>query len=206
MAQLTPDFFETILKMEGGYQDIPEDTGNYACGVLVGTNMGVSAVALSNWYNRCITRDEMENLDVDTAFSFYAWYFDIYNCYKIESQKLAELCMNNTMGSPTGAAKTEQRALNKLGYNVTVDGNRGPNTLAALNAAWKRSPSTIYNAIRDEWIVYLKSLNRPQFIDGWLYRVNKYFPAMAQVKNGFMVVAFGAILTIYFITKKKQKA
>lgn len=185
MSQLTAAFFATILKMEGGYQNRSDDTGNYnTCGELVGTNMGVSAVALSTWVGRCVSEAEMKGLDRQTAFNFYAWYFDHYNLYQVQNQQFAELLMNNTMGSPTGAAKSEQRALNRMGYSLTVDGNRGGQTIQALNDAWKRNPQGIYNTVREEWINYLNSINKPQFIDGWMYRMNRFFPMMGFPTTG----------------------
>lgn len=179
MSQLTPQFFQTILKMEGDYQKMPDDNGNYSCGALVGTNMGVSGVALTDWYGRCVSEDEVRGLDQHTAFEFYAWYFDKYNLYHVQDQKFAEFLMNNTMGSPAGAARAEQKALNRLGYSVSVDGQRGPQTIQALNDAWKKNPAGIYNAVRGEWIKHLESINKPQFLDGWMIRLNKWFPPLS---------------------------
>lgn len=206
MSQLTPAFFQTILKMEGGYQNRPDDTGNYnTCGQLVGTNMGISAVAYSTWVNRCATEAEMKGITKETAFSFYAWYFDRYNLFQIQDQKLAELLMNNTMGSPTGAAKAEQRALNRMGYSVAVDGARGQQTINALNAAWKKNPQGIYNTIREEWINYLHSINKPQFIEGWMYRINRYFPPLGAVTSG-AAIDLAIIAFFVFVGYKIVKA
>jgi len=84
MAQLTDEFFKKILAMEGGYQDNPHDRGNYSCGKLVGTNMGVSAVALSTWLRRCVTVDDVKNLSVTDAKNFYSWYFDFYGLLTLQ--------------------------------------------------------------------------------------------------------------------------
>ena len=179
MSQLTHEFFKTILKMEGGYQNRTDDTGNWnPCGELAGTNMGVSAVALSEWVGRCVTESEMRTLDQATAFNFYAWYFDKYRLFEIQDQKFAELLMNNAMGSPGGATRSAQRALNALGFNIQVDGSMGQQTINALNDAWRKNPAGIYNMVRDQWLLYLKSINKPQFLDGWIYRLDKYFPAL----------------------------
>lgn len=202
MAQLTSQFFATILKMEGGYQNRPDDSGNYACGQLIGTNMGVSAVALRDWWNRCPSEAEMRTLTQNQAFNFYAWYFDRYNLYRIESQQLAELCMNNTMGSPAGAAKSEQRALNSLGYNVSVDGVRGAQTIAALNKAWQKNPSAIYNAVRAEWVQYLYSIDKPQFITGWMTRLNRFFPPISGSNATIGIGLAAAILLAIYVTSK----
>lgn len=186
--------------MEGGYQNRPDDNGNWACGELIGTKYGVSAVAFQTWVGRCPTASEIQSLDESQAWNFYAWYFNRYNLYHIENQSFFELLANNTMGSPGGAARAEQRALNRLGYSVPVDGVRGPQTLGALNAAWAQNPQSIYNAVREEWIKHLQSLNKPQFLQGWLYRMDTFFPPI-----GAGVIAGVSLLLLFaaFLILKK---
>lgn len=202
MAQLTTAFFNTILKIEGGYQNRADDSGNYACGQLIGTNMGIAAPSLQTWWNRCPTVADMKGLTQAQARDFYAWYFDRWNLYPIENQQFFELLANNTMGSPAGAARVEQRSLNALGYPVAVDGNRGPATIAALNQAWRDNPTKIYNTVRAEWVKYLQSLNKPQFLAGWMYRMDKFFPPLGSGGNGsglaWLAVAGAAVLYIAF--------
>lgn len=206
MAQLTPTFFKTILQIEGGYQNRTDDSGNYACGQLIGTNMGISAGALQTWWARCPTVAEMKGLSQAQARDFYAWYFDRYNLYPIESQQLFELLANNTMGSPANAARVEQRTLTALGYPIAVDGVRGPATIAALNRAWRDNPTRLYNAIRGAWVDYLKSLNKPQFLAGWLYRMDRFFPP---ISGGTVALGAGILLgfaALWFFTQKKRAA
>ena len=200
MAQLTQAFFDKILRIEGGYQAMPDDNGNWACGQLVGTKYGVSAVAFQTWVGRCPSVEEMKSLTTGTAYQFYAWYFDRYNLYPIENQQFFELLANNTMGSPTNAARVEQRALNKMGYTVAVDGVRGPATVAALNAAWRANPSAIYNTVREDWIQYLKNLNKPQFLTGWLKRMEQFPPLGAA---GIGIGAAALLLLGIFLFRKK---
>lgn len=202
MASLTPHFFATILAIEGGFQNHPGDSGNYCNGQLVGTKYGMSAVAVSTWWGRCPSEQEMRDLTHPDAQEFYAWYFDRYNLFQIENQQFFELLANNAMGNPGNAAKVAQRVLNQMGYNVSVDGAFGPQTLGALNDAWKRYGSAAYNAIREAWVQYLKGLNRPEFIEGWLYRMNKYFPAMATTGIS-LGLALVVVLVGYQIFKKR---
>lgn len=201
MAQLTPDFFRKILKIEGGYQNRTDDSGNYACGQLIGTNMGISAGALETWWGRCPTVAEMRGLTQAQAFDFYAWYFNQYNLYQVENQQFFELLANNTMGSPLNAARAEQRVLNRLGYPVAVDGQRGPNTISALNKAWRANSTSVYNGIRSEWISYLQSINKPQFLPGWMHRLDNFFPPLGGTVGGgsvWLAVAGAALLYIIF--------
>lgn len=202
MAQLTQPFFKKILAIEGGYQAFPTDNGNYCQGQLIGTKYGMSAVAVSTWWGRCPSVAEMQALTESDAFGFYSWYFDIFNLYQVENQQLFELLANNTMGSPSNAAKIEQRVLKGLGYNVAVDGSRGPQTIAAINDAHVRHGVKFYNQVRDAWVQYLRSLNRPEFIEGWMYRMNKYFPPI----SGEMGTSLGLGLLLLLIGYRVFKA
>lgn len=199
MAQLTNSFFQKILKIEGGYQNLPTDSGNYCGGALIGTNMGMSAVAVGEWWGRCPTVAEMKAMDQKTAFDFYAWYFNRYRLFGIENQQFAELLMNNTMGNPSQAAKIEQRVLNEFGYTVAVDGVRGSQTVAALNAAYAQHGARLHNTIRERWIEFLLSINKPEFHAGWLKRMES-FPPMSVGVGGITLVGIG--LLIYLIIKK----
>lgn len=203
MAQLTTDFFQKILAIEGGYQNHPDDTGNYCNGQLIGTKFGMSAIAVGTWWGRCPSVQEMKDLTTADAQDFYAWYFDRYSLFQIQNQKFFELLANNTMGSPANAAKVAQRALNQIGFKVDVDGIFGPQTIDALNEAWQRYGAKAYNLIRKAWIEYLESLNRPQFIEGWLYRMNRYFPPIGVAGSiGFTITA----LTVIWIILKNKRA
>lgn len=158
---------------------MPTDSGNYCNGQLVGTKYGMSAVAISSWWGRCPSESEVKNLTESDAKAFYAWYFDNFGLFGIENQLFFELVANNAMGSPANAARVAQKVLNQFGYSVEIDGAFGPETINALNSAWRSKGAVIYNAMREAWVTYLVNLNRPEFIEGWLYRMNRFFPALA---------------------------
>ena len=201
MASLTDDFFKKILSIEGGYQAMPSDKGNYCNNALVGTKYGMSAVAVSAWWGRCPTVSEMKNLKEQDAFNFYAWYFNRYGLFQIENQLLFELIANNTMGSPGNACKIEQKILNNLGYNIKVDGNRGPETINAINDAWRKHGADFYNQIRNAWIQYLKDLNRPEFIQGWLIRMDKFPPLNVEESLEIGIPILILVIGTYLIFK-----
>jgi len=203
MAQLTQPFFRKILAMEGGFQCFPNDNGNYnACGELVGTNMGVSAVAYSQWVGRCPSEAEMCGITKAVAFDFYSWYFDRYQLFGIESQDLFELVANNTMGNPQQSAKAAQRALVALGYPTDVDGSFGPQTIGNLNkAARERGVPTVFNAIRQNWVGWVQ--NVPTWGAALVARMEKYFPEMnlSTAMGGGLLFATLLFATLLFTTK-----
>lgn len=204
MAQLTDQFFKTILQIEGGYQAHPADTGNYCGGVLVGTKFGMSAIAVSDWLGRCPTPSEMKNFTEQDAKNFYAWYFHRSGLYQIENQQFFELLANNTMGSFSNAVRVEQRVLNSLGYSLSVDGVRGPLTISALNEAYRKYGVKLYNAIREAWVQYLYGLNNPTFIEGWIKRMDKYFPPLAVAAAGGSAVLILLLIALLWPKKNGQ--
>jgi len=173
MAQLTDEFFKKILAMEGGYQDNPHDRGNYSCGKLVGTNMGVSAVALSTWLRRCVTVDDVKNLSVTDAKNFYSWYFDFYGLFDIADQRTFEIIANSTMGSPVALERIVNRRYDTKDF--LLDGRLSKAVIDGIN---NDDQLQLYNDIRYEWIEYLKNLNKPEFLEGWLKRMDKYYPPL----------------------------
>ena len=56
MAEFIP-IHNFVIKEEGGYQDMPSDTGNYVDGVLVGTNYGISAPVLKSYLGRTPSKE-----------------------------------------------------------------------------------------------------------------------------------------------------
>lgn len=178
MSQFSQDFFEKILAMEGGYQADPDDVGNYVCDKLIGTNRGISAIALREYLGRCPTVADSKGIDDSFAWYFYTWYFGKKSRYlEVEDQETAELLMNNHMGAPARAAEAAQRAMNHFGYGLEIDGIAGSKTIAAINDAVRQNKTVAYNAIRLKWLEYLKTTNA-KFRDGLIARIENNFPAL----------------------------
>lgn len=182
MGEITPNFFQKILQMEGGFQDNPKDVGNTACGKVIGTKYGVSAVAWQTWKKRCPAKSDIQNMTEGDAKAFYTWYRNFYRLDEIQNQALFEIIFNNVMGSPKQAGKALQRALNQFGYGLEEDGAIGSKTLAAVNHAAKQSLAATYNAVRAEWLAYLQGTN-PAFRKGLITRVETHFPPLSSPNN-----------------------
>ena len=82
---------ETALKLEGGYQKLSSDPGNYnSKGELVGTNFGVSAKAYESWINRPPTEEDIRSITKELAtYIFKVWYWDAVRASEIHSQAVA---------------------------------------------------------------------------------------------------------------------
>lgn len=122
---------QKTLKFEGGYQDNPNDPGNFnSAGVNIGTNMGISAPALERYLGRVPTREDMLQLAHETAAEIYRRdYWNAVRAGEIINPDLAALLFDMAVNhGPASAVRTAQRAV-----GVKADGRMGPVTLAALN-------------------------------------------------------------------------
>lgn len=95
---------QAILREEGGYQNSPSDTGNFACGVNVGTKYGISAPTLQANIGKCPLPSDMINLTLDQAARIYeSKYWDKILGDTIANQSIAELLMDAIVNQGQGA-------------------------------------------------------------------------------------------------------
>lgn len=71
MANFYTDSLPTILKDEGGYQNLSYDSANYCDGKLIGTKYGISAIGYKGYYGVCPTVEQMKNLTTDQAAAIF---------------------------------------------------------------------------------------------------------------------------------------
>lgn len=185
-----------IIEAEGGYQDIPGDTGNYnSNGQLVGTNHGISAPVYEDYLGHPPSAAEMQAMPVETAFEIYeANYWNVLKCSSINSQSLAEIICDHGINAGTSrAAKIIQTICNIYGSVLIVDGAIGTKSLAEIN---RYNANSLYNSYKDARIYYYdylcvytvpadwsalfkswgvgQSVNNRQFHTGWINRVNSF--------------------------------
>lgn len=149
-----------IFNHEGGFQNNPNDPGNYANGKLIGTNMGISAKAFPQF--------DIQNLSRDTAKSIYKQEF--WDRIKGESlpEPVALVAMNIAVMSGTGrAAQFLQEEFPELKKDRAI----GPKTLQAIR---ERDPIELAHSLLDKHLAYMKSLPQWQsFGRGWSRRVEE---------------------------------
>lgn len=166
------DAIDTVLLHEGGYVNDPNDSGG-------ATNYGVSDRAdgkvdgLIDLDRDGVGDTAPKNLTRTQAIEYYRRFYwrSIYD--GIAFQKLATKVFDFAVNMGHAAAhKLLQRALCKCGKTVTIDGNFGPATLAAVNqvngpdltAALCTEAEARYRAI-----VAAKP-SQAKFLNGWIRR------------------------------------
>lgn len=150
-----------VLEHEGGYVNDPDDPGGE-------TKYGVS--------KKSYPHVDIASLTIEQAKDIYYedWWLPL-KCPQIHDDKVAQkyldTCVNTGKGTGT---KILQRALQMIGYRITVDGAIGPKTLAAVNAA---DPQALLVAMRQQQKAHYEQLIQKnpkleKFRRGWMARAN----------------------------------
>lgn len=150
-----------VLEHEGGYVNDPDDPGGE-------TKYGVS--------KKSYPHVDIASLTIEQAKDIYYedWWLPL-KCPQILDDKVAQkyldTCVNTGKGTGT---KILQRALQMIGYRITVDGAIGPKTLAAVNAA---DPQALLVAMRQQQKAHYAQLIQKnpkleKFRRGWMARAN----------------------------------
>lgn len=192
----TPEegFAHAIKTWEGGYQAMPEDTGNWVTlpngeERLVGTNLGVTPAALAKHRGKHpyeITEDDIRGLQIEEAVEIgMTHYYRAVGYDKLPWTPVTEVWVDIGWGSgPRTSIKHLQRLI-----GTGDDGVIGPYTIKAFTE-WlrgadglpsleehKRAVSQTYNwrasFYRD--ITRRRPANK-RFLRGWLNRARYYTP------------------------------
>lgn len=129
--------FRTLLGLEGGYSDDPEDSGGK-------TNLGVTIGVA----RKCGYKGRMQDIPRDVVKAIYRKeYWDACRCGDMDDYVIAAEVFDTAVNcGRVYAARFLQRALNlfnnrgKRYPDVKVDGKIGKNTIRILNRALKAAP------------------------------------------------------------------
>lgn len=164
-------FLPIVLRFEGGFVDDPTDPGGE-------TNKGITMATFQHSAHELLGIDPTsENLkaltDAQAGIVYKALYWDKMNGDDFHLQDLANIVCDFYVNAGTNATVLLQRILNGMGAHVAADGAIGPASIQALNAL---PQADVYRKYKQARINYYQSLgNRfPQFLQGWLNRVNAF--------------------------------
>lgn len=155
-----------VLKWEGGFGHFKEDPGG-------ATNRGITFALFKEYAARLgllPNIDGLKSLTEDQAKQIYKLRFwDVMKGDQIINQNIANIIFDAFVNSGKWGLKLAQKEVGS-----TPDGEFGPKTLQALNAA---APKMLFGAIKEARITYYNNLveRKPHmniFHKGWLNRVN----------------------------------
>lgn len=133
----------TTLKHEGGFVNDPVDPGGATnWGMSIRYLKGRGDVDGDGWLDGDIDRDgdididDIKQMTVDEAIDLYrSGFWDKYDYDQIKDYTVAARVFDMTVNmGARQTGKIVQRALNKTGHNLVVDGLVGRNTFKAINA------------------------------------------------------------------------
>jgi lysozyme family protein len=200
---------------DGTYNDDYNDTGNWSSnkvgvGSFIGTNRSISAPTLASWRGRPVTATDMKNLSREEAIQIYkAKYWDDINADQINDQTLAEFLADMKSSAGSNGLKAMQKALNKAGENIPVDGNFGTRSREALNRQIRKNKANIYNLFRAEMIYYYQNQAKGKYAN-WIKSLDRDYPEMPEETNReksakiFIVLLAVAVAIWYFFFRTKS--
>lgn len=177
---------EKTLKWEGGYCDVPGDTGGetiFGIARNANPNSGIWPI-LDEYKNelspfdkskykeledRCLSNETFRN-EMDTLYREKYW--NAIKGDEIQSQDVANSLYDFAVNSgPSRAVKYIQRVL-----NVADDGILGNGTLSVINSA---EPKELNNKLCDARAEFFKVIaqkgQNAKFLKGWLRRVEDFY-------------------------------
>jgi lysozyme family protein len=154
--------FEKLIGHEGGYQNDPNDRGNWTSGVigvgeLKGTKYGISAMSYPQL--------DIKNLTLEQAKEIYKRdFWGRFNALKLTDGMQFMLFDAAVNHGPGNAVRMLQRAV-----DVIDDGHIGPVTMLAVSKITPRILLLKFAAERLMFITRLRSFDR--YGRGWVSRV-----------------------------------
>lgn len=179
MADFKPIYRKTLL-FEGGFQQFPQDSANYCNGVLIGTNLGISAIAYKQYFGKCPTVQDMKNLTEETAMGIFKKnYWDKIAGDYINNQSVANLMFQYIIGSGASQISELKRMANLVAGKPIIVENDNPITKSEaekINGIDQRK----YHAELKSWRYKLydsivkRNPEKGIFLNGWRKRLDSY--------------------------------
>lgn len=156
-----------IKKWEGGFVNDPSDLGGATNkGITIGT---YTLYRKSKGLPKPTVSDLKRITDEEWMDIFKSKYWDKFRADEIQSQSVADICVDWLWMSGSTAIKRVQKIL-----GVKRDGIVGPKTLSAINSI---SPLPLFGMIKAERKRYYEEICRTRpankkFLKGWINRLN----------------------------------
>lgn len=179
--------------IEGGYQNDPDDDGNWYMGSLIGTNWGIAAPTLAGFLGRTPTVSEMKNLSRATAeLILKRNYWEKNNFDKLQNQSVATILYDGAVNHGVGGMRIlAEKALSKLKHPLIY---YKVFTIEGINLMNKLNQKDLFDAIKEARANRYKSSPMKKYINGWLNRLDRiqYSPESGSSN----ILLFSAILAV----------
>jgi lysozyme family protein len=204
-----PLFIPILQKVEGGYQNLASDPGNYnSLGQRVGTNFGISARFYEDIIGRPPSVADIKAITKDKAKGLYKQYFwdDVQGDLLINQSVANIICDAAVNSGESKIGKIVQNILkNDFQKNILVDGDIGYNTALAINSVDQK---LLFDKIKQARVNYYNSLGGT-FLDGWLDRLKSFVyldtPKKKTIALGSLLLISIAIGLIIYKVKQSKK-
>lgn len=167
-------FVSKIQTIEGGYQKLSGDRGNYnSLGQLVGTNHGISARFYEDIIKRPPTIADMKAITKEKAqYLFKKYFWDDVQGDTLKNQSIAEIIADHAINageSPIG--KIVQKILvYDFNKSVAIDGDIGPKTAIQINSV---NQQQLFDKIKTARAAEYRRLGG-EFLNSWLNRLTHF--------------------------------
>jgi lysozyme family protein len=168
---------EIVKLVEGEYSSDKADRGNYVNTKwgrrFVGTKYGISAPVLMEYLKRIPTKEDMMNLEYETALDIYKnEYWDKQNLSNFRDQNIANIIYDGCVNQGINAMKSILRKIyNKNGVNITDSDN--PFNISFIEEINKIEQEDLFDDIKEEREKKYKSAaTYKKHGRGWLNRLN----------------------------------
>jgi lysozyme family protein len=168
-------FIPLLQKVEGGYQNLAGDSGNYnSLNQRVGTNYGISARFYEDIIGRPPTVADMKAITKDKAKQLYKKYFwdDVHGDI-LKNQSVANLIADHAVnaGESSIGVIVQKILNNQYGKGLKIDGDIGIKTAQAINSI--PNQEELFNLIKKgRENDYIKKGG--EFLTGWLTRLKTF--------------------------------
>lgn len=165
MEKIFDLYFKYILSVEGGYTNDKHDKGGE-------TNWGITKERA----RECGYTGSMKNLSQEKAKEiYYDKYYTKTRINEIKDDRIKLSILDFYVNSGRWGTKKAQVTLNELGYNLSVDGIFGRQSLEALNSVNVDDFLRVYHEKQRQFYHNIVKYNPTQkdFLKGWLNRVDK---------------------------------
>lgn len=166
-----------VKEIEKGYSSDKGDNGNYIKTPygrrFVGSNYGISAPVLMDYINKLPTKQDMLDLEYNTAVEIYkSVYWDRQNLNILENQSLATLIYD---GCVNQGITRMRRVLRKSFYknNIPITTSDNPFSEKYLKLVNSVDSKKLFNDIKKERIIEYKNASSwKRHGRGWMNRIN----------------------------------